>query len=200
MTKQKKTVLITALAVIILVIIAVAIYFLFIRKSPEDQLESQGQPDLTSETEEVETEPQIIQAEQEQEQATPEETEFGQVKNLTISFAERFGSYSNQADFQNLIELKALMTSGMKAKTDNLISQSRENNPISENYYAQTAKALSTKEIAYDANFGRAEFLVKCQRQETIGSPDNIRTYYQDIKITLLKVDENWYVDSANWQ
>ena len=195
MTRQKKTILITA---IIILIIAVAIYFFFIRKSPEDQPALQKQPDST--TEEVEAGPQIIQSQQTQELATPEESEYGQVKNFAVSFVERFGSYSNQADFQNLIELKFMMTEKMKTWADNLISTSREDNPISENYYAQTTKALSTKEISYDAASGRAEFLIKSQRQETIGSPDNIRTYYQDIKIILLKVGDDWKVDSANWQ
>lgn len=197
MNRQKKTILIAAIIITILAIAIIA-YFLFIKQTQDTDTQVIAPSEEGSQSEI--TESQVIESEPQVEPATPEEIEFGQVKNLAASFAERFGSYSNQADFQNLIELESLMTQEMKIRTDSFISQSRQDNPTSENYYAQTAKALSTKEMAYDANFGRAEFLVQCQRQEIINSPDNIRTYYQDIKITLLKVSEAWKVDSAEWQ
>jgi len=193
MTKRKKTILIISI-ILLIAIIVIAVYFLFLRDKIAIPFQTTPDQSLESET----SEPQTFQASP-QDTATPEESEYGQVKNLATSFAERYGSYSNQNNCQNLKELKVFMTQKMENWADNFIANSCNIDSESA-YHAQTAKALSTQEDFYSSDLGQAEFTVKCQRKEFIGSPNNPSTYYQDIKVTLVKQESEWQIDSAFWQ
>lgn len=188
------------IALIIILALAVVAYFLFLKPKPATEPQ-----DITSPTEESKKSNQQSQPEAGRplaetiQPASAEEVEYGQVRNLTLSFSERFGSYSNQAEYQNLLELKLQMTENLKNWTDNFIAQSRQSASIEDEYYSQTTKALSIKENYYDVASGQAEFIVTCQRQETTGSAAS-RAYYQKIKITLKKQTGAWLVDTAEWQ
>ncbi len=122
------------------------------------------------------------------------------LKAIAATFAERFGSYSNQGNFSNLDDLRDLMTVKMKAWVENFkLTQKTEagDNVV---YSGLTTKALSVKIVSFEESLGRAEVMVSTQKQESIGNTINPRVFYQDLKLQLVKTNEGWKVDSAEWQ
>ncbi|HDQ22493.1 MAG TPA: hypothetical protein ENN28_00785 [Candidatus Uhrbacteria bacterium] len=117
------------------------------------------------------------------------------------AFAERFGSYSNQGDYANFGDLKIFMTDSL----DNWVQQTyidelKKKNPDFNIYYALETKAISTEVLSLDESVGRAEIMVKTQRQEFDNDLVNPRVFYQDILLKMVKQNNEWKVDGAFWQ
>jgi hypothetical protein len=121
------------------------------------------------------------------------------LKATAFTFAERFGSYSNQGNFSNLDDLRVLMTTRMKAWTDNY-KASQKTTAEGATYYGITTQALSVQISEFDESLGRAEIIATTQRREAKGSTVNPKIFYQDLKLQLVKTGEGWKVDSAVWQ
>jgi hypothetical protein len=111
------------------------------------------------------------------------------------AFSERFGSYSNQSNFENLLDLKMLMTEKMQNWVDSLIVKGGSQNAV---YYGITTKALNTN--IKNSSESVSEVIVSTQRQESVGSEINSKIYYQDLIIIFTKEGGLWKVDSAIWQ
>ncbi len=117
---------------------------------------------------------------------------------LSTSFVERFGTYSNYSNFNNITELKIFMSIKMRRWGDNFIKeQAGQYNDI---YYGITTKAISSEILDYDDNFGNAEIMIKTLRRESTGSTNNASTFYQDIILSMTKERGAWKVDSVTWQ
>ncbi|MBN1326063.1 hypothetical protein JW977_03755 [Candidatus Falkowbacteria bacterium] len=117
------------------------------------------------------------------------------------TFAERFGSYSNQSNYKNLDELTVFMTDSMirwinQTYKPSLIAQ----NPQTNAYYALETKAISSQINLLDEDANASEILIKTQRQEFKNSISNPRIFYQDILIKMIKIGDEWKVDGAYWQ
>ena len=123
-----------------------------------------------------------------------------ELKMMSASFAERFGSFSNQSDYGNIRDLKIFMTDSMQKWADGFISASRAKNSNSDIYRGFTTKAIIQETIQFDEAIGMAEFLVKTQRKEAIGTTSNTTTFYQDIIIEFIKEKGAWKVNGADWQ
>jgi hypothetical protein len=122
------------------------------------------------------------------------------MERLASSFAERFGSYSNQSDFRNITDLKIFMTDKMKVWSSDHIQKLREGNKFNENYYGITTKAVSRKVIEHDEQLGKAMIIVSTRRAEATDRIENTTNVFsQDLTLTLLKVGADWKVDSAYW-
>lgn len=122
-------------------------------------------------------------------------------RQISRNFAERFGSYSNQSDYSNINDLKLLsMTEKMKDWADNYVRDLRSSAPADQEYYGVTTKALLEPQIlSFDLDGNKVELLLTVQREESFSSgPSNV--FSQDIKITFIKEDGEWLVDSAFWQ
>ncbi len=129
-----------------------------------------------------------------------QETGVDELKRLASAFSERFGSYSNQSNYGNILDLKLFMTSKMKIWADDYVSQAiakEKNNFI---YYGITTKAVAQEVNQYDPDDGQAEILVKTSRREAIGSTANVASFNQNVLIELVKEKGSWKVDSAYWQ
>ncbi|MBI4253416.1 hypothetical protein HY623_04585 [Candidatus Uhrbacteria bacterium] len=122
-----------------------------------------------------------------------------EIVSLALPFVERFGSYSNQGNFENLSDLLPFMGSSMRNWAQKQIAE-QVNKPFQELYRGVTTKALSYTMKDYKPEQGRAEILVATQRKELIGSTVNARIYNQDVVVKLVKDDGAWVVDSAYWQ
>lgn len=122
------------------------------------------------------------------------------LKAIAATFAERFGSYSNEGNFSNLEALRSLMTIKMKAWVDNYEAGQRAKAARQTPYYGVTSQALSTQITSFDQALGRAEATVATQRQENQGTTNNPRVYYQSLKLQLAKTGDTWQIDSAAWQ
>ncbi len=117
------------------------------------------------------------------------------------TFAERFGSYSNQSNYKNLDDLIIFMTEAMKKWVTETYKPSLiKQNSDSSTYYALETKAISNQVNILDAKAGKSEILIKTQRQEFKNNISNPRIFYQDILIKMIKVDNEWKVNGAYWQ
>lgn len=122
-----------------------------------------------------------------------------QLTKMASAFAERFGSYSNQSDFENLEDLMTFMSRSLKSWAENVIHSGRDQINQPTIYYGITTKALKTKVAEFLPASGRAKFQVSTQRHEVVGSSANAKVYYQDIELEMIKEAGVWKVDRAEW-
>ena len=121
-----------------------------------------------------------------------------ELSRIATSFVERFGSYSNQSNFENVDSLRVYMTDGMEKWSDDFVKSYRQNNPETSIYYGITTKAISTKLAGFSDK--EAAFTITTQRKESTGTTDNSRIYYQDISLKFAKEQGVWKVNEAKWQ
>lgn len=123
----------------------------------------------------------------------------GDVERMAISFAERFGTYSNQANFSNMVDLKLFMSRKMQIWADEyVVKQTKANNDI---YYGITTKAVTGETLNFDDATGQASVLVHARRREATMTTGNVsKIFNQDITINLIKEDQAWKIDSAYWK
>lgn len=119
------------------------------------------------------------------------------VKSMALSFTERIGSYSNQSNFQNIIELKPFMTEKMLSWADNFIAQ-QEGGDVSE-YFGVTTRVLSTQILEVDDLVGEALVELNTQKIESEGQNRDNKVKYQKARVSLLKVDGKWMIDDLKW-
>lgn len=120
---------------------------------------------------------------------------------LTVTagqFAERFGTYSNQADFQNLIDLFPLMTVRFRDATERTIAQARTAGTAPEEYVGVVTRTVTAKLPSLDDRAGRVTATVTAQRATQTGS-DVPTTRYQTLTIEFRLTGGVWLVDSATW-
>lgn len=118
------------------------------------------------------------------------------VRQLSSSFTERLGSWSNQADSNNLSDLKLFMTSSMQDWADDNIIASRLQLDNYDVYYGITTKAVTAEVLEYQDEY--AEVMVSTKRTET--EDNRTKVFNQDILIKLRRVGSAWKVDGAYWQ
>ncbi len=120
------------------------------------------------------------------------------LKAIAFTFAERFGSYSNEVYFSNFDDLADLMTAKMKIWVQNYktTQQAADNSE----YYGISTKAVAAEITEFDEALRRAEVAVNTQRQESRISSSNPRVFYQKLKLSIVEVDGAWKIDEAEWQ
>lgn len=111
------------------------------------------------------------------------------------SFAERYGSFSNQSGFANLKELLPFMTEELRKESEKLVARATTANAP---YAGTTTKALAIKE--QQVGDSAATFLISTQRRESTAQNPNTKVYYQDLELSLLKIGEEWKVNRAVWK
>lgn len=143
--------------------------------------------EITTSTEEIETDFEV---------STTEEVELQRVINLSSLFAERFGSYSNQGDFENVRDTMPLMTSSLQAWAETYI---RDNTPADTSVYSGiSTKALASEVVEFDTAAGRAEVNVQTQRTEA--TSEGTRTFNQVLNVELVKSGNEWLINSIQWR
>jgi hypothetical protein len=121
------------------------------------------------------------------------------VRKMSLSFAERFGSYSNQSNYENIEDLKIFMTSNMKTWADGYIIDLKKLNKDTTNYFGIITLAINGEVKKFDKNAGVAEVLVYTQRRELGANSAEIKVYNQNITLNFVKSGSEWKVDSAYW-
>ncbi|MBU0597964.1 hypothetical protein KKF61_03115 [Patescibacteria group bacterium] len=117
---------------------------------------------------------------------------------LANIFVERFGSYSSEADFQNLIDLKKYMTRTMQSWTDDYIKVEQAKF-ASQGFSSVVSQVVST----YLTNLEgiKASLQVTTQRQDTSADVNaSSDPYYQNIILEMVKEGTDWLVNVATWQ
>jgi hypothetical protein len=202
---NKRTTRNIILIIIILLLLAAVIYFLLMYKFPGTVIpkpannSTTGQTSQTKETQLPATVSSTVPVKQANiPPPTSDAITQTNLEKTASSFAERLGSYSNQSNFVNISDLKALMTPSMQAWANKTIANNQKA-AYSGIYQGMLTKAVSVDTKNFDNAGGRADMLVHTQRISTIGTSSPVTTY-QDIAITFVKQDGNWLVDNAVWK
>lgn len=117
------------------------------------------------------------------------------LKQLAFSFAERYGSYSNQGGYKNLADLKSLMTSKMINQVDDFTTETRLSGGDYEGY---DTRALTSEFLEFSET--RAKVSVGTQRFHYQGDSANPEIFYQDLTLYLVKAGNDWKIDEAYWE
>ncbi len=111
-------------------------------------------------------------------------------------FAERFGSFSNKADYENVDSVMSIATSALQAKLFEVVEG--VSNDANDSYYGISTHVLSVNLMSGDEVSEVYEVLT--QREESIDSPSNTTIRYQTMTLTLVKEGESWLVDNFVWE
>lgn len=206
MTTREKRQIIILVTIIVLLILSLLYYFFIAssttdktetdKSSPEQTQEATETQDTTQDSSQSEEEVETVKYDPEQEENR--ELTQGDLKSLAFSFAERFGSYSNQANFSNLKDLKLYMTEDMKDWTDNYIKE-KNKEEYSGEYYGITTKAITGQVNNFDPETGEAEVVVTTQRRENNPQGED-EVFTQKVTIKFQQVSGEWKVNDASWQ
>ncbi|MDG1949683.1 MAG: hypothetical protein P8J32_02555 [bacterium] len=191
MTRRKRISIIALIFLVLLLAIIWLVYVWLSRQAPEVTEEP---VDVVVEvTSPIDTNPTISEQELEEERET--RVTAADVVSLSKTFVTRYGSYSNEANFANLSDVLPLMSDGFASETEGFI----ESAVAPEEYYGVTTHIVTVKVEEEDDELGVATVRVSTQREEAIGSTQNVEVRYQDILLTFVKESASWKVDSATW-
>lgn len=121
------------------------------------------------------------------------------LRKMALSFAERFGSYSNQSNYGNVEDLKILMTPKMQDWADSYVADLKSQHKDNSTYYGITSIAISGEVKKFDDQAGVAEIMVSTQRREVVGSGEP-KVFSQNVLIAFEKINNEWKAGSATWQ
>lgn len=102
-------------------------------------------------------------------------------------FAERFGSFSSAAEWQNLKDLRGAVTAGLWSDFENLMART---DLQAEGSYSLTTKALNLSMT--DQTETAATVTVDTQKREVTGEGERI--FYQTVTVDVRNIDGQWLV------
>ncbi len=119
--------------------------------------------------------------------------------SIAYSFAQVYGSYSNQGGFDNIERLRFLMSTAMNQWADRFIADraTNANSVPADLYNGITTTTLSSSVVSRTNN--RAVVMVQTQRKEVRGVLSNARYMLEDLTLTFVREEGLWKVDSAVW-
>jgi Na+-transporting methylmalonyl-CoA/oxaloacetate decarboxylase gamma subunit len=191
MTRRKRISILVLIFLVLLLAIIWLIYMWLSRQAPE--VVEEPVVEVEEVTDLIQTNPTISEQQLEEERET--RVTAADVVSLSKTFVTRYGSYSNEADFANLVDVLPLMSESFAAETEAFI----EDAVSPEEYYGVTTHTVTVTVEEEDDALGVATVRVSTQREEAIGSPQNVEVRYQDILLTFVKESASWRVDSATW-
>ncbi|MFA6593691.1 MAG: hypothetical protein WCT16_00360 [Candidatus Buchananbacteria bacterium] len=115
------------------------------------------------------------------------------LKQLAMSFAERYGSYSTDEPQKNIKDLESLMTVTMY-KTS--LAQTPVIGAAGFSGYSVKALSADLQSVKTDS----AAVLVKTQVTQTSGDGITPNVYYRNLQLTFIKSGTEWLVNQAKWQ
>lgn len=128
----------------------------------------------------------------------PKPDERNNLRATAKSFAELYGSFSTEGNYQNLVDAEFYMSPSLKTWTDSYVAEQRSK-PPSSTFFGTTTRAINVEITAFDQAGGTASVTVKTQRRESGSTATSQVVYYQDLKLTFLKAADAWKVDTATW-
>lgn len=115
---------------------------------------------------------------------------------LAKMFIERYGTWSNQSNFENFIDLYSYMTDGLKTDTQNFILRQLTAFSANTTYYGLTTRVLSLDltNIVADTS---AEFSANIQQQET--KDGQTTTLAKKVTLDFIKQGADWQVSQISF-
>jgi len=191
-TKSSKT-LVILLMIVVLGVMIFFIWWVFFRSGPAEVANTNTQPVENANVAVVNATVNTAVSENVN-IVTDEELEIIRLANL---FTERFGSYSTEAEFQNIIDLKSYMTKRMQAWADSYVAVQKAQTANAD-FSSVVTKIMNTKIVSLEGI--NAEVGLNTQRIETGSGTDVQEKYYQGIVLEMVQGDAGWLIDQATWQ
>ncbi len=114
-------------------------------------------------------------------------------------FSERFGTYTNQDNFQNFQNLKIYATANMQVWMDGFVQQQQKKfKDQNVAFYGVTTKALTAKVLS--ARPDTIQILVNTERSEITDQTETPKVSYQNIIVEMKQQDNDWKVNFAQFQ
>lgn len=180
------------IAGIILLLILLLVFFL-VRKPKAPVVEVQN-PTSAVQADQAEvidaTQPREVILPSAPAPSTPEEKEKLFVLQLSRIFAERYLSYSNQADNNHINDVSTLITSRM----GEYMNTQREE--YSREYKGVTTKLISSSVAEFNNNNAKVTIGV----QQILQTTQKTETAYKNGSVTLVKTQDGWKVDGLFWE
>lgn len=119
------------------------------------------------------------------------------VLNLSRIFVERYGSYSNRNNFENITSLEPFMTTQFQAESLAYID-ANQNEGMAEEYYGISTYVMSLELTAYVKDeTARARLAT---RREESRSDEERKVFTQYVQVVMESVDGTWKVDTVTWE
>jgi hypothetical protein len=90
------------------------------------------------------------------------------------------------------------MTDKMRSWAENFVAGEKAKTQSTASYFGVTTKALSSKIV--NQNRDATIIKVSTSRRDSTSTELNAKVYFQDIEISLLKENDLWKVDRAEWK
>lgn len=119
------------------------------------------------------------------------------VLRLARIFVERYGTFSNRNNFENITTLEPFMTEAFQKESAQYISEQQDNG-TPEEFYAITTTVASLEMKSFTAD-SDATVRVATRRVETKGDQDPT-VFTQYMTVTFKNVSGNWKVSGAQWE
>ncbi len=123
-------------------------------------------------------------------------TERTAVAQMGELFAERFGSYSNQGDYQNVRDLLPVMTVRYRKATEASLAATKS--APTQTFEGVSSQKVSTDVRAYSVSEGTAVVAVTLQQEKRSGTTTIVG--YRTLRMELKKEGDDWRVDAARWE
>ena len=192
MTPRRRAILIVTLAVLLLGVIIVAV-ILVRRAVPKPQA-----PAVVPATDEP-TPEQAAAAAIIQNPLAPAVVEpVGRTAAAQMGelFAERYGSYSNQGDYQNLRDLLPVMTAKYRTQTEASLAAAKPQQ--GQTFEGVTSVKISSEVRTYNEAAGTAVVAVTLQQEKVSGTTTTIG--YRTLRMELKREGQDWRVDASRWE
>jgi hypothetical protein len=183
------------LSIIVLFILAVSI-FLFVRGKQKNDLSSDVQPTSTvsnnnSSGQIAQPGATVIPAGTPVKPLTAEEMEKNSVEQIAKIVVERYGTYSTDNEFQNILEVKTLVTPALWTK----ISAAMKTKNTNTVFFGITTKVASTQ--ISDWSGDAATVVLKTVRTENKNG--SVKNMYQDVTVGMKKTESVWLANTLTW-
>ncbi len=128
---------------------------------------------------------------------TPDQQDAAAVTSLARSFAELFGTYSNQGAPFSGTRMEDIATTAFqqwfKTAWPKLQASLK-----GASYHGLTTRAISVELKSHDPVGGKAVLVVQTQQEEAIGEKRTIQ--YRKLELQAVRDSSGWRVDQAVWQ
>ncbi|MCX6799707.1 MAG: hypothetical protein NT091_00985 [Candidatus Falkowbacteria bacterium] len=130
----------------------------------------------------------------------PKTSEQMEIERMAGFFTERYGTYSNQANFANLSDSLIYMSDAMKDRTLIELEGNKKQNINTAIYSGLTTRVVAKKMVNYKDGDTTAKVIASAIRTENLASGEVGLSNNRDMEVNLVKVNGVWKVDSATWQ
>ncbi len=119
------------------------------------------------------------------------------ILRLSRTFVERYGTFSNRNNFENITTLEPYMSQKLRDESAQFID-ANQGTGIDEEFYSIITSVISTSLDQFKEGKS-AVVRVGTQRTETRGT-EAAAIFTQHALLTFVNVDDTWKVDSLTWE